>query len=57
MNIVSLRNNSMENTAELIQAVLSDIKKANLKISDSDMFAYCEFYTGDFWQSKIKKAA
>lgn len=55
---------NMENTkltsAQLIEKINATLKEKNLQLSDSDMFIYCNWYTGNHWVALTdlaKKAA
>ncbi len=51
--------NTKLTSAQLIEKINSTLKEKNLQLSDSDMFIYCNWYTGNYWAalSESKKKA
>ena len=36
-----------------MEEVILNLDKVGLKLSDSDMFRYSDFHTGDYWDKKL----
>ncbi len=50
---------NMKDKTQLLDAILvnqinAELKEKGLLWSDSDMFIYCEWYTGSFWLNQLQ---
>ncbi|MDX8384795.1 MAG: hypothetical protein R8M45_11990 [Ghiorsea sp.] len=53
-HLVSVNKDRNDN---IVSELLLAMKKEDINYKDSDMFVYCDFYTGDFWKKAMAKAA
>jgi len=57
MNHLVVVDNDVCGDSKLVSRIKLDLKNAGITFTDSDMFKYCDIYTGCFWDEDIKMKA